>query len=57
MKDRRPGKLPGGILQAIDDGFVREEDVGFARIEWAVLVMRPLSRLATHLTCLLLIAA
>jgi hypothetical protein len=57
MKDRRPGKLPGGILQAIDDGFVRWEDVGFARIEWAVLVMRPLSRLATHLTCLRLIAA
>ena len=30
MKDRRPGKLSGSILQAIDDGFVWQEDLGVA---------------------------
>ena len=57
MKDRRTSKLPGGILQAIDHGFVRQEDLSFVRIEWAVLVMRPLSRRASHLTPQFLIAA
>lgn len=30
MKDGRPGKLPGGSLQAIEDGFVRQEDLGLS---------------------------
>jgi len=57
MKDRRPGKLPGGILQPIDDGVVREEDVGSARADWTVFVTRLLSRRATHLTFLFSIPA
>ena len=32
MKDRCPGKLLGGTLQAIDHGFVRQENLGVVRI-------------------------
>jgi hypothetical protein len=49
MEDRRPGKLPGSTLQAIDHGFVRQEDLGLVCIERAVPVVRPLSRFARHL--------
>jgi hypothetical protein len=49
MEDRRPGKLPGGTLQAIDHGFVRQENLGLVRIERAVPFMRPPSGFARHL--------